>query len=303
MSFQTIKTQPITLKTGPLYSLLLCLVLFSSNAYSQIEEPITLQPLKAAFPLSPYTQVNDQGIPYGYAPALVSMVSERLGREIDVEVMPYLRTLHALKMGHIDIGFGLRVQGSSVYLPEGIVAASEPQLILPTSFYALPERNIRIDNIKQISHYRIGTVRLEAKEQRVLRTGQENAYYYKDAYSLSKALQAHHIDIATLEPGSAEKVTQELGLPLERLYDYNHLEIFPVFSNVSPRMENPLALCQNFVETRVEAVKDGSYAKLLIDSKMEHLGRYYNQIEILSGHCHITTPADQNPDSMKNTAP
>jgi len=240
--------------------------------------------------------ITEQGylpVPYGYAPSLLSIISEHMGRKIEVQIMPYLRTLHALKTGQVDIGFGLRVQGSSVHLPENIVTASEPQLILPTSIYALPERNIKIENLAQADHYRLGTVRLESKAQRIQRTVQNNVYYYKDVYSLSKALLAHYIDLAT----------QELGVALERLYDYNHLEIFPVFSNASPRIKNPLDLCQRFVEARIETVKSGTYETLLIDSNMEHLRPYYNHVKVLAGHCRITTSEDQNPDAIKNTSP
>lgn len=300
--------RPIQLEThrfkkGCLYGFTLCLALLTNAAHSQTETATALEPLKAALPLSPYTHVDDQGIPYGFAPTLVSIIGERIGREIDIQVMPYLRTLHALKMGQVDIGFGLRVQGGSVYLPEGIVAASEAQLILPTSLYALSGRNIKIENLEQAGRYRIGTVRLETKDQRASRVGQESAYYYKDAYSLSKALQAHHIDLATLEPGSAQAVIQELGVQLERIYDYNHMEIIPVFSNASPRMKKPLQLCQRFVEARAEAVKDGAYEKLLSDTNMEHLMPYYNQVNILTDHCRITTSGDQNPDPTKVISP
>jgi len=98
-------------------------------------------------------------------------VGQRLGRDVEVQVMPYLRTLHALKTGQIDMIFGLEVPSSSVYLPENIIAASTPQLILPVSFYALPERKIRLANMEQAGDYRIGTIRLETKGQRIKRKG------------------------------------------------------------------------------------------------------------------------------------
>jgi len=302
MFFRLIKEKPIKLRTQYLQGVFLCLTLLPSYAYSQENKPTELEPLKAAFPLSPYTHVDDQGIAYGFLPSLVSTISERIGRDIDIQVMPYLRTLHALKTGQIDMGFGLLVAGSSVYPPENIVTASEPQLILPTSIYALPERNIQIKSLEQAAHYRLGTVRLESKAQRVRRTVQHNVYYYKDAYSLGKALQAHHIDLATLEPVSAQVVAQELGVTLERLYDYNHLEIFPVFSNTSPRIKDPLAFCQSFVETRVEVFKDGGFEKILKDIQMPYLLPYYNQAEILPGHCHLTTPKSVGRAIQKNTS-
>jgi len=271
---------------GPLYGFLLYLALFAISAHSQTREPVELEPLKAAFPLSPYTHVDDQGTPYGIAPTLVSIISERIGRKIEVQVMPYLRTLHALKMGQVDIGFGVRARASSVYLPDNIVVASEPQLILPTSFYALPDSNFHIESMEQAGHYRIGSVRLGQQASHAW----NSAYDYKDAYSLSKALQAHHVDLATLDPGSANFITQELRVPLERLYDYNHMEITPVFSSASPRIKDPLAFCQSFVETRVELFKSGEYEKILNDNRMLHLLPYYNQVKILPGHCHLTAP-------------
>lgn len=267
-----------------LRSLLLCLALLTVPAYAEVERASKLEPLKAAYPLSPYTHVDEQGTVYGFVPSLVTAISERLGRDIDIQVMPYLRTLHALKTGQVDLTFGLRVPESSVYLPDDIVTAAEPLLILPVSFYALPERNIRIENYKQSNQYRIGTVRLEKKDQRILRRD-PNTYYYKDAYSLSKALQAHHIDLATLEPGSAKKITQQLGLQLERVYDYNHMETLAVFSKASPRLKNPLAFCQRFVEARVKVVQDGTFEKLLEDVQMTYLLPFYNQVEVRSGLC------------------
>jgi len=242
-------------------------------------------------------------VPYGFAPDLIVAVGLRLGRDVEVQVMPYLRTLHALKTGQIDMTFGLEVPSSSVYLPENIIAASSPQLILPVSFYALPERKIRLTHMKQAGDYRIGTIRLETKGQRIKRKGHGEAYYYKNAYSLSKALQAHHIDLATLEPGSAKRINQELGVELERIYDYNHMNTYPIFSKVSPRIRDPLAFCQRFVEARIKAVEDGTFDKLLKDTRMEHLRPYYNQVNTLTEQCRITTSADQTPDAIKSISP
>jgi len=301
MFTRLIKAKKSGLTERRLYCLLLCLALFSTYVQAQEKESTELEPLKAAFPLSPYTHIDDQGIAYGFVPSLMSVMSERMGREIEVQVMPYLRTLHALKVGQIDIGFGLQVQDSSIHLPESIVVASEPQLILPTSIYALPERDIQINSLEQAGNYRLGTVRLESKAQRIQRTVQNNVYYYKDAYSLGKALQAHHIDLATLEPVSAQVVAQELGVTLERLYDYNHLEIFPAFANASPRIKDPLAFCQSFVEARAEVFKSGEYEQILNDIHMMHLLPYYNQVKILPGHCHLTTPKSVKHAIQKNT--
>jgi len=303
MFSRPIGAKPIILTIRRLHCLLLCLTLFSNCAYSQENEPVSLEPLKAAYPLSPYTHIDEQGIAYGFVPRLISVMSERMGRKIEVQVMPYLRSLHALKTGQIDIGFGLRVQGSSIYLPENIVIASEAQLILPTSIYALPERNIQINSLEQAARYRLGTVRLESKAQRVKRTVQNNVYYYKDAYSLGKALQAHHVDLATLEPVSAQVITEELGVTLVRLYDYNHLEISPVFSNTSPRIKDPLAFCQSFVETSIEVFKDGGFEKILNNIQMPYLLPYYNQVDINPELCHITSSENSHIETPNNIAP
>jgi len=302
MFFRFIKAKKSRLTARRFYCLLLCSALLSSCAYSQEKKPTALEPLKAAFPLSPYTQVDEQGIAYGFVPSLVSAISERMGRDIDIQVMPYLRTLHALKTGQIDITFGLRVPESSVYLPDNIVIASEALLILPVSFYALPERNIQINNLQQSNNYRIGTIRLEKKGQRI-KVQDQNVYYYKDAYSLSKALQAHHIDLATLEPGSAKKITQQLGLQLERVYDYNHMETLAVFAKASPRVKDPLTLCQSFVEARIKIFNDGRFETLLIDTQMPYLLPYYNRAEITPELCHIATPVNRNINTSNNLSP
>jgi len=294
MFARQIKARPKNLTTRRFYCLLMCLALLSTFALvqekAQAKEPASPEPLKIAFQLSSYTHIDEQGIPYGYSPRLVSSISERMVRETEILIMPYLRILHALKTGQIDMGFGLSVPGSSVYLPANIVKSSAPQLVIPVSYYALPERNIHLESQEQAGDYRVGAARMDTKNQRILRAGQSNENYYKNAYSLIKALKAKHIDLAILDAGSALRITKELGVPLERIYDFNRLEIFPIFSNVSPRIKDPLAFCQSFVETRVEVFKSGEYEKILNDNRMLHLLPYYNQVKILPGHCHLTAP-------------
>jgi len=304
MFSRRVKEKPNTLVAKQSYYLLLCLALLSTFALiqekAQAKEPAALEPLKVALQLSSYTHINDQGIQYGYSPSLVSSISERMDREFEIQVMPYLRILHALKTGQIDMSFGLHVPDSSVYLPGGIVKSSAPQLVLPVSYYALPERKIHLESQEQAGDYRVGTARMETKNQRILRAGQSNENYYKNAYSLIKALKAKHIDLAILDAGSALRITKELGVPLERIYDLNRLEIFPIFSNVSPRIKDPLAFCQSFVETRVEVFNSGEYEKILNDTHMIHLLPYYNQVKILPGHCHLTALKSVN-HALKKT--
>jgi len=293
MFSRRVKEKPNTLVAKQSYYLLLCLALLSTFALiqekAQAKEPAVLEPLKIALQLSPYTHTDDQGTPYGYSPRLVSSISERMGREVEILIMPYLRILHALKTGQIDMAFGLRVPGSSVYLPGNIVKSSAPQLVIPVSYYALPESNIHLESQEQAGDYRVGAARMDTKKQRILRAGQSNEFYYKDGYSLIKALKASHIDLAILDAGSALRIAQKLGVPLERIYDFNHLEIFPIFSNASPRIKDPLAFCQRFVETRVEVFESGEYEKILNDTRTMQLLPYYNQVKILPGHCHLTT--------------
>ena len=294
-------THKKTCRAGPFYCFSLCLALLTLSAHSQTREPAEREPLKAAFALSAYAHVDDQGIAYGFIPSLVAAISESMGRDIDIQFMPYLRTLHALKAGQIDITLGLRVPGSSVYLPDNIVTTTEPLLILPVSFYALAERNIQIKNLEQSKHYRIGTVRIEKQDQRIQRK-EKSAYYYKDPYSLSKALQAHHVDLATMDPGSAQKITQQLGVQLERAYDYSRIEILILFSRASPRIKDPVTLCQSFVEARAKTFNEDRLEKLLADTQMPYLLPYYNRIVITPALCRVTTAAQKNAEVPENTS-
>jgi len=293
MFSRRIKTKPSRLTARHIYCLLLCLALLSTYALvqekAQAKEPAAPEPFKVALQLSAYTHIDEQGSPYGYSPRLVSSISERMGREVEILIMPYLRILHALKTGQIDMSFGLHVPDSSVYLPGGIVKSSAPQLVLPVSYYALPERNIHLESREQAGNYRVGSPRLETKNQRILRSGESNEYFYKGVYSLIKALKAKHIDLAMLDSGSAASIAQQFGVQLQRIYDFNRLEISPIFSNASPRIKDPLAFCQRFVETRAEVFESGEYEKILNDTRMMHLLPHYNQVKILSGHCHLTT--------------
>jgi len=277
----------------------MCLAL--PSIFVQAKETPALEPLKVALQRSTYTHIDDQGTPYGYTPRLVSSISERMDREFEILIMPYLRILHALKTGQIDMAFGLLVPGSSVYLPANIVKSSAPQLVLPVSYYALHERKIHLESQEQAGNYRVGTARMDTKNQRILRAGQSNENYYKDAYSLAKALKANHIDLAILDPGSAMRIAQELGVQLERIYDFNHLEIFPIFSNASPRIKDPLAFCQRFVEARIKTVEDGTFEKLLKDTQMTYLLPYYNKTEITPKLCHITQPHRIDTPSLRKS--
>jgi len=289
---------------GPFYCFSLCLALLTLSAHSQTREPAELEPLKASVPLSAYTHVDDQGNLYGFFPSLISAISERLGRDIDIQTMPYLRGLHALKTGDIDITFGVRgvSKRGSIFLPNDIVTPTEPVLTVPISFYALAEHNIQIKNLEQTKHYRIGTVRLEKKKLRTQRIV-ESTYYYKDAFSLGKALQANHIDLATLDPASAHKIKQQLGVQLEWVYDYSHLEFLSVFSKLSPRMKDPFTLCQSFADARVKIFNEDRLEMLLVETNMSYLLPYYNRVAITPARCRVTTAVNRNIDIPNNISP
>jgi len=303
MPFQSMSTRERKCMAGPLYCFSLCLALLTLSAHSQTREPAELEPLKVSIPVSAYTHVDDQGNVYGFFPSLISAISERLGRDIDIQTMPYLRGLHALKTGDIDITFGVQgvPQKGSIFLPNNIVTPTEPVLTVPISFYALTERNIQIKDLGQTKHYRIGSVRLEQKKLRAQRKV-ESTHYYKDAFSLSKALQANHIDLATLDPGSAHKIKQKLGVQLERVYDYSHLEFLSVFSKRSPRMKDPVTLCQNFAEARVTIFNEDRLEKLLVETNMSYLLPYYNRTTITPARCRTTTAAQKNAEVPANTS-
>jgi len=285
----------------------MCLALLSTFVLAlektQAQEPEVLEPLRLGLPASAYTHIDEQGVPYGFSQRLVSSISERMGREIEIQIMPYLRTMHTLKMGQIDITWGLRIPGSSTDLPDNIIKSSAPHWTLPISYYALSESNIHFENREQASDYRTGSTRLVPKSKRILGYGKKHEYYYKDAYSIIKALRARHIDLAILDYGSAQDIAWELGVKLKKVYEFSSMEIFPLFSNASPRIKDPLALCQNYLEASAKVFEDGIFEEILNDTHMMYLLPYHSLSEATPEVCHFTRATSKADDEPEGTYP
>jgi len=270
----------------------LCLLFQPLHTQAQIEAPnaktTTLAPLKIAITPSPYGYLDKQGLTRGSTPDLVRAAAELIDRQVTFVHMPYLRAVHELKTGGIDIMYGLNVEQSSTRLPHGVITSVAPHSILPLSLYSTANRGITLQSWEQASDYRVGSIRLVPKNQRSTSHGQGNTYYFKDVASLTKALMAKHIDLATLEPAAAGSIGQRLGAKLERVFDYGWMQSFPLFSPTSPRIDDAIALCEAFVGARVQLFEAGTYETILKTNDMTYLIPYYHQKDAKGG-CHIST--------------
>jgi len=276
--------------------LLLCLLFPPLHTQAQIGAPdtktTTLEPLIVAVTASAYGSLDKQGRTRGITPDLVRAAAKLLGREVEFIHMPYLRAVHELKTGGIDIMHGLHVEQGSTHLPAGVVTTTTPHFVLPLSLYSVANRGIKVQRWSQVSEYRVGSVRLAPTDQRTDSYGQGNTYYFKDVASLTKALLAKRIDLATLEPVSAERISKILGAKLERVFVYGSLKSFRLFSPVSPRMHNVIALCQGFIAARMTLFDRGVYETVLTANEMAFLLPYYKQQDQASTSCHISRADD-----------
>lgn len=238
----------------------------------------TLPPLKVAITPSPYGYQDQQGRSHGITPDIVRATAKRLERKVEFTHMPYLRAVHELKSGAIDIMYGVEVK-HSISLPTGVVTAKKAHSILPLSLYSVANRGIKIQQWNQAKEYRVGSVLLVPVDQRTDVYGPIDIDYFKDTASLTKALLAKHIDLATLDPVSAASNGTLLGAKLEPVFEYSAMQSFQLFSPASPRIEDPIALCQDFTAARIKLFEGGEYEKILTANNMLYLLPYYKQHE------------------------
>jgi len=254
-------------------------------AESAIERPAEQPTLRVAMPPSPYARVDSEGIVRGVTSDLVRAIMRHIGREVRFIPMPYLRAFHAIKAGEIDMMYGVYIEQASARLPLDVVASVEPQAIFPLSLYALAERDIQVSGWSQASNYRIGSVRLVPAEQRTGQQDQGNIYYYKDVDSLTKALLARRIDLATLEPGSARFTERQLGARLQPVFRYAWLQSYSLFSLLSPRLSDSLAFCQAFVQARIALLETGGLEAIVKAHNMEFMIEYFKRVETAEKLC------------------
>lgn len=253
--------------------LLGCLV--CSSLHAQTLHPQVLAPLKVAIYPSPYGYQDEQGVARGVTPDLIIAIANHMGWEAEFVHMPYLRAVHELKTGGIDLMNGMNIPTTAVSLPPESIAAQTSHTTLPISLYSLENRGIDIQTRAQAKHYRIGSVRFTSTEQRTPWLDQGNTHYYEDADNLMKALLAKRVDLATLDPIGAAIISQQLGIKLQRVYDYGSLESVPLFSPASSRIQNIMEFCQGFLAAQIEIYDNGGYADILKAHHMSSLLTYH----------------------------
>lgn len=291
-------------------ALLLCLLCLPANAQSQtashpaIEGTIegvgedaaesavkrsTDRPaLRMAMPPSPYVRADREGNAPSVTSDIVLAIMRHIGREVHFIHMPYLRAFHAIKTGEIDMMYGIHIEQASARLPFNVVASEEPQTIFPLLLYALADRDIQVSSWSQVSDYRIGSVRLVTSEQRTSQQDQGNIYYYKSVDSLTKALIAQRVDLATLEPGSARITERRYGVQLQPMFRYAWLQSYALFSRLSPRLSDAKAFCQAFVEARIALLETGELESILKLHEQGVLIQYFNRVDNEAKLCRVT---------------
>jgi len=288
LSALLVRYRPALFRCPPL--LLVCLL--SQVLYAQTPAPSAQAdaqaPLKVAITPSPFGYLDKQGHSRGIRPDLIRAATKLLDREVEFIHMPYLRAVHELKTGAIDITYGVESKGS-LSLPTGVVTPTAAHSILPLSLYSVANRGIKIQQWSQTNEYSIGTVIPASVDQRPEYLAQGNIHYFQDSFGLTKALMAKRIDLVTLDPVSARIISKVLGAKLERIFDYGSLQKFPLFSPVSPRMHNAIALCQDFIAARIELFDSGVYKAVLTANEMDFVMPYYNQQEHATS-CRISRP-------------
>jgi len=237
----------------------------------------TLAPLKVAIYPSPYGYQDDKGFTRGITPDFIAAAAEVMGREVEFIHMPYLRAVHELKIGGVDIMNGMNIPSTYVRLPPETITTLTPHTTLPLSLYSITDRGIEIKTRDEAKRYQLGSVRLTSTEQRTPWLGQDNTHYFEDADNLTKALLAKRVDLATLAPIGAASISKQLGVKLSRVFDYSRLESFSLFSSASPRIRNPLTFCQDFIAAQIKIVGSGRYQAILKANNMASLLPYYNQ--------------------------
>jgi len=241
------------------------------------DQPETLAPLKVAIWPSPAGYKDDKGVTRWIRPEFFVTIANLMGRQVEFIHMTYLRAVHELKTGRIDMMDGVNVPSTYIRLPPETITSLTPYFTRPISLYSIVDRGFEIKTRDEAKRYQLGSVRLTSTEQRTPWLGQDNTHYFEDADKLIKALLAKRVDLATLAPIGAASISKQLGVKLSRVFDYSRLESFSLFSPVSPRIRNPLTFCQDFIAAQIKIVGSGRYQAILKANNMASLLPYYNQ--------------------------
>jgi len=270
--------------------LLLCLLCppLQAQTIPTEAQPDALAPLKVAIDPTPFGYQDDKGVTRGITPDVIAAIANLMGREVEFIHMPFLRALHELKTGGVDIVNGINIPSTAIRLPPETITALTPHTTLPLSLYSLADRGFEIHTRDEAKHYQIGAVRISATGHRSPWLDQGNTHYFADSENLTKALLAKRVDLATLEPVSAAIISKQLGIELSRVFDFGRVESFPLFSSASPRIGNPLAFCQDYISAQIKLFASRQFEALLKAHNMSSLLPFVNQDR--SPSCLITPP-------------
>jgi|GEM_PF-3000799 len=278
----------LTAGTKPWFLLmvtLLCLTPLMGHAEgfageAEMKETMLDRPLRIALEPSPHAYRDDDGRVHGLTPELFEGIAEHMSRRVEFFFMPYLRGLHELEQGRIDMMHAYDIGDSGIHLPPNIIRTERPEAIMPLSLYAKRESNIAINSKSDMQGYKTGFLRMTVASERTWGDEQGEAFYFSSVEALLKALLMGHVDVAALGPSAGWVVKRKFGEELVRVYEYSFLHLYPAFSEVSQgdgSGQSGLELCQQYLTARSKAVSAGLYSSVMRANGVEFLLPYFEQ--------------------------
>jgi len=241
--------------------------------------------LRVALTPSPFNYTDEEGQLKGILAEQLIANGKALGREIDFVSMPYLRAVQALKSGHIDMMYALNVEESSTRIPDNVIMAGHPESSLPLSLYSLADLDIEVHSWQETRDHLIGSIRLIGGGERKPQPGQGETLYFNSVDHMTKALLAKRVDLITLDPAGADNIEKKNGIRLRRVFDYGSMQVFPIFSPSSTRIEDPLALCQHYATLHAKLVDEGGFDDILTRNNMVYLKPFMTAPQSRSQRC------------------
>jgi len=242
-----------------------------------VKEGMADRPLRIAIEPSPHAGKDADGRVRGLVPELFEGIAVHMSRRVEFVFMPYLRGLHELEQGRIDIMYAYDIGDSGIHLPSNIIRTERPEATMPLSLYARRDRNISINSKSGMQAYKTGFVRMAVASERTWDDEQGEAFYFSSVEALLKALLIGHVDVAALGPSAGWVVKAKFGEELVRVYEYSFLHLYPVFSAASQQDLDANLLCQQYLTARAKAVIEGLYANVMRANRVEFLMPYFEQ--------------------------
>lgn len=221
---------------------------------------------------------------------LIREITNKTGWRAEFVTMPYLRALHELKIGHVDMMYGAHVESLTTRIPQGVVSANSHMNETPLGLYSLAGRGIEASSWEQARQYRIGSMRLVEHKKRAPALAQDNAAYFKNMESAAKALLAGYVDLLTLDIASYRGIETQFNTQLTEVFHYGALQSYPIFSRASERLRDPMIFCERFFLAQQEAILSGAYANIFRTHGLAFMIPYLNRD--MDAGCHVS----QNPD-------